>query len=366
MKPQLILLILSILFYGCAENSNKAPEAYNKSLLKSIDSLAQSYAANGFSGEILVAGKNGLIIHKGYGKNKNAGDTTTAFWIASTTKFFTAVCILHLQEEGKLSENDSIKKYFPGLPADKIQITIRHLLEQTSGLSSTFIAEGIVNRDSAAAEILKQGLLSQPGKHFNYANDNYILLAAIIEKVSGNTWENYVKEVILIPSGMNHTGFWGNEGEPGIKIDDMNDSIRYQPFYKKIFLNNKTFTNWGQKGASGIFSTSSDIYKMILAINAGKIFNENSRNLLFSPGFIVYSENDTIISYGHGCSILEVGGKVVETRLRGHGDWLHNNQVSILSNGYTVITWSKDYGPNHSILGYDLCKEIVALINKFK
>ena len=245
MKPQLILLIFSVLFFGCFESSNQELESGNKLLIESIDSLAQSYAVDGYPGEVLVADKKGLIIHKSYGKNKNANDTTTAFWIASTTKFFTAICILQLQEEGKLSESDYIKKYFPGLPKDKTPITIQHLIEQTSGLSSTFISEGMENRDSAVTEILKQKLLSPAGKEFNYANDNYILLAAIIEKISGTTWENYIKEKILIPSGMKHTGFWGNEDKLEIKIDEVNDSIRYQPFYKKISHNDKPFVNRG-------------------------------------------------------------------------------------------------------------------------
>jgi CubicO group peptidase (beta-lactamase class C family) len=365
-----LFTIASVFGAGCSKlQSEKSKEEIqvNHALYKAIDSIAKHYVRNlNYSGVVLVADTTRIVLQKAYRSVRISEDTVTAFWIASGTKFMTAVCILRLHQEGKLSENDPIQKYFPALPLDKQGITIRNLLEQTSGLSSSFVSEGIEGREIAVSEILKQELLSPAGRQFNYSNDNYILLAAIIEKVTGESWEKYVKKTILQPAQMNHTGFWGYEHQAQVFIDSINDSIRFQPLFTKIFRNGKPYPNWGQKGATGIFSTTGDLLTMFRSIQSGNILNDSCRQILLHRGFPVSSENDSTLSYGHGCSILKAGTNVYEVRLRGHGDWLHNHQASILSNGYTIITWAKDHGPNQAILGYNLCKDIVAAIRSYK
>jgi CubicO group peptidase (beta-lactamase class C family) len=140
-----------------------------------IDRYLSAASAFGFSGAVLVADREGIVLRKGYGlANDSTGQPITAstvFDMGSMVKQFTAAAILLLESEGKLSTNDPLSRFFPGVPDDKRNITLHQLLTHTSGLVSDVAGDySGVGRDSALGLAFRAPLVSQPGLAFNYSN----------------------------------------------------------------------------------------------------------------------------------------------------------------------------------------------------
>ena len=161
-----------------------------------------------------------FIYRRGYGMaNLEHGIPLTShsiFRIGSTSKQFTAMCIVLLEEEGRLSLDDNLKKYFPKMPDYAESITIRHLLHHTSGIRDYLTLmrlAGIRNDDyltdpEVVDLIVRQKELNfLPGEEFLYSNSGYFLLAEIVERVTGDSMRVYAKEKIFDPLGMTHTHF---------------------------------------------------------------------------------------------------------------------------------------------------------------
>ncbi len=175
--------------------------------------LRQRAAAGQFSGVALVARNGTPLLDAGYGMaDRQAGipnTPQTKFCIASIGKLFTAVAIAQLAEQHKLSFSDTIGKYLTGFsPAVADRVTIAELLDMTSGLGD--VALGSANPPAALAGMIKlierEPLQFQPGSRFSYSNDGYIVLGAIIQAVTGQSYDSYVRQHVLSPAGMAHTG----------------------------------------------------------------------------------------------------------------------------------------------------------------
>lgn len=186
------------------------------------------------------------------------------------------------------------------------------------------------------------------------------MLAAIIEKSSGIKYESYLRSSIFDKAGMTHSNFWGDTAT----VDPVNDSAQYQLFYSKIFKNGKTFENWNNKGAAGISSTTSDLYRMLTFLTRGRLLKSDMLQELFMPRVEIDNTNDTILSYGYGWAIVHSKKQVVETRHRGRGDWMHNNSIYLLPDGVIVIAWSKDSGPNTNNWSTEVCNRIIKEISR--
>lgn len=209
MKICLIPLLLILTITGKAQDSRKLAAFFVR-----LEKTRQ------FSGNVLVA-KNGKVIYRGaFGyadfKTHLRNQPNTAFPIASMSKTLTATAILQLAEQGKLAVSEPVFYYLAGFPYP--DVTIKHLLSHTSGLPpyNAFFepiltkepGRVITNADFLPAAIAnKPALIYQPGSSGNYDNINYLILALIIEKVSGETYSGYIQEHILQPAGMTHTRF---------------------------------------------------------------------------------------------------------------------------------------------------------------
>ena len=174
----------------------------------------------GFAGVVLVAKGGAPIFAEGFGlADREQGlrwTPATVSCIGSITKQFTGAAILKLEEDKKLSVADPIGLYFEDVPADKAQITLHHLLTHSSGLSDP---EDIDDFDPVPLaeylrKVLSQPLLFAPGPDTPTRNANFSLLGAIIEKLSGMSYEAFVRERLFLPSGMYETGYllpaWGD------------------------------------------------------------------------------------------------------------------------------------------------------------
>ncbi len=192
---------------------------FGQSKQKAIDAFFTALAKNQqFSGNILVIEKNKIVYEKSFGYT----DYTTqspitpgiTFPIASITKILTATAILQLSEKGRLAITDPVTQYLPEFPYPAI--TLKHLLSHTSGLPpyNAFFdkyrkenpAKIFTNKDFIHGMLAnKQPLIYQPGEKGNYDNINFIVLALVVEKVSGMDYKNYIEKNILRPAGMYNT-----------------------------------------------------------------------------------------------------------------------------------------------------------------
>jgi len=184
---------------------------------QAIDTLIQETYPPTEPGAAVIVVKNGqTIFRKGYGMaNLEFGmpiEPDMVFRIGSVTKQFTAVAILMLVEQGKLSLDDSVTKFLPDYPTQDYLITVKHLLTHTSGIKSyTSMPEWIPlwRKDFAVQELIDffkyQPMESAPGKRWAYNNSGYVLLGAIIEKVTGQTYSEFIQQSIFGPLGMEHS-----------------------------------------------------------------------------------------------------------------------------------------------------------------
>ncbi|MEP6732884.1 MAG: serine hydrolase domain-containing protein [bacterium] len=168
----------------------------------------------GFSGVVRVSVGGSTVLHKGYGMaNREARipfARTTIVQIGSNTKDFTVVALLQLVQRGRLHWNDSLFKFFPDMPADKRAITLAQIVDHRAGFPD-FVGEAgdfePVGREEFLARVMKRPLVNQPGTKEAYSNAGYSVLAAIIERVSGVSYDVYVHDHIFAPLGMTNTGF---------------------------------------------------------------------------------------------------------------------------------------------------------------
>jgi len=292
--------------------------------------LTKATSEVGFSGAVLVARGEGILLHEGYGwadlKKTSPVKAETKFYIASITKQFTAAAVLKLEEMGRLSVRDTISKYLKDVPPDKAGITVHHLLTHTSGLAQNYAADGIDNREEAVRAILRGPLKSSPGELFRYTNDGYNLLAVIVEIASGQTYEAFLRRRLLRPAGMSRTGFWGEVPAKG------EQPVAQAP--REISQKIKS-PNWGFRGATGMYSTAGDLYKWHRALSANKVLKSVGREKLMAP-HVATARGD----YGYGWFISQAnrGPKVVWTA--GTEGFGHNAIIKTYPDGTVIIVTS--------------------------
>jgi CubicO group peptidase (beta-lactamase class C family) len=294
MKPKIIFtLVACVLLVASAFGQKNNETIKNNKTTKGeigekFDTLLRRYTQYGFSGTVLVAQGGKVVLNRGYGMaNKELGLSNTpetVFAIGSLTKQFTAAAVLKLEEKGKLKTHDLISKYLGNMPADKTDITIHHLLTHTSGLvSDSANAQFPMDTRNAYVEAVK-GMKprSKPGEKYFYSNVGYNLLAAIVEKVSGLAFEDYLQKNLFKPAGMKNSGFAGKEfWKETVK------SVGYEP--AAIGSGNVSkaekpkVSNWSDQGAGGVLTTTGDLYKWHLALKKDKILSAASRKKLYTP-----------------------------------------------------------------------------------
>lgn len=300
LKPLLIILISALVF----ENHALCRARNVKSQLDNyIDAACKNWS---FQGSILVVYDGEILLNKGYGHANftfdEANTPQTKFFIGSITKQFTAVAILRLNDRGDLNLNDPITKYLPDYPhktGDKI--TIHYLLSHTSGIPNyTDVPSVIINRTnwispSSLMELFKNEPLEfEPGSAFSYSNSNYILLGAIVEKITGQSFEAFLHRDILRPLEMFNTGYARREaGVPG-RADGYTLDNRMVP----VSALPVSFSVLHTAGA--LYSTTEDLLLWDKALHGNKLLSRESKRAMFTPYFG---------NYGYGWVIEERYGR---------------------------------------------------------
>jgi CubicO group peptidase (beta-lactamase class C family) len=205
-----------------ASSSQAGPPSIGAPDLARMEQIVQSYvAAKQFMGSVLVARGNDLLLDKGYGFADLEWDVpnspTTKFRLGSLTKQFTAASVLLLEERGKLSVNDPVRKYMPDAPAAWNKITIFHLLTHTSGIPNFTSFPDYASREpfpatpeQLVARFRDKPLDFEPGEKWNYSNSGYVLLGYLIEKISGENYAKFVRKNIFTSLGMKDSGYDSN------------------------------------------------------------------------------------------------------------------------------------------------------------
>ncbi len=274
-----------------------------------LDAIARAQHDSGFSGVTLVARGDSVLFERAYSPlNGKPLTLNSKFNIGSMTKGFTAAAILRLRSQHRLSFSDPLSRFFPHAPEQKRDITVFHLLTHTSGLAEHSAGTGIMRREGAVTAILSQRLEYPPGTHYRYADDDYQLLAAIIEVASGETWDRYIERELLTPARMRSTTFQGGD--------------------------------WGHKGANGMRSTARDIYRWLTGIHDAQLFGRAESRELESPLMHVRSEPPFEIHYGYGTRLYVRNGRVAEVMHSGSGDGRNTSIARALSDGTVVIVLS--------------------------
>ncbi len=328
--------------------STQPSQSANNSLSNTIDAEVKQFVDKGFSGAVLVARNNKIILNKAYG-NAAATKANPAFWIASNSKSFVAAAILKLQEQRKLSVNDPLTKFLDDVPADKQDITIHHLLTHTSGLPRKYFADGITEREKAVKAILSLPLGWKVGEGYHYSNDGYSLLAVIVEIASKRSFEDYLRKEILIPAKFNNTGLWGFENTTRLTpVANVKNTEKVRP---TIYKTGKSVANWGYRGATGIYSTTEDLYKWMLLLEKNKILNLTSREQLWGKQALVSRISPTEEHfYGYGWGVRFKNGKRIYMRHTGDEDWLgHNGVMCLYENGDAYVVLSNAGAPNNEM-----------------
>ncbi|TPG38421.1 serine hydrolase domain-containing protein [Flavobacterium pectinovorum] len=270
------------------------------------------FAINDFSGTVLVSKNDSVVFKKAYGfanyewKVKNTIDSK--FSLASVSKQFTAVAILQLAENKKLSLQDPLNKYFADFPkGDKI--TLKMMLTHNSGLQMDFdelyLSKTNLDKDSVYTYLTKKPLLFEPGTSTAYSNIGYYLLGRIIEKVSGQSYSEFLKENIFNKAKMYNSGVSNND----VIVDKMTQ-LYYLDNYK---LNKNPYINWNfNLGHDGVYSTVEDLNLWNKALFDSQILlSEASKKEMFTSynkqnfGFGVvinpfYNQNHQLIAHDGG------------------------------------------------------------------
>lgn len=295
-----------------------------------IDSIFQKkYKLGNFNGNVLIA-QNGVVLYEkqfGYAqiKEKDTLRPESKFQLASLSKTFTSVAILKLVEAGKISLDDSVKKFFPDFPYSKI--LIRTLLCHRSGLPNYayVLTDSVrkVNRFPSNADILrwynvvKPKLYNTPDRYFSYSNTNFSLLASIVEKVSGLSFENYLNQNIFKPLGMHNT----------FLATSKNDSLNiyrtagYQ-YNRKLIKDNFDDV----VGDKGVYSTTEDLFKWYKALNGTCLLRSETLKEAFLPRSF---EKRGIKNYGYGFR-MHVDEATSKAKYIYHTGWWK---------GYNTLMW---------------------------
>ncbi len=261
-----------------------------------------------FMGSVLVVKDNKTLINQGYGfadlEWNIPNSSSTKFRLGSLTKQFTAASIMLLQERGKLSIDDPVSKYMPDAPAAWSKVTLYNVLTHTSGIPSfTGFPDYRASewKDTNPAELVARfrdkPLDFEPGTKFFYSNSGYVLLGYLIEKISGQSYADFLQQNIFTPLGMNDTGIDSNAAILPQRAQGYRPSPRGIEHDGYISMTIPF-------SAGALYSTTGDLLKWEQGLFGGKVIKPESLAKMTTP-----FKKD----YGFGISIRTSAGHKLVT-----------------------------------------------------
>lgn len=278
LKIYLFFIVLSSLSFGANAQTTSS---------KVQKILENAYAKGEFSGVVLAARGDQILFRGAVGEAnrewKIPNSISTKFRICSVTKQFTAMLVMQLVEAGKINLDKSVADYLPDFRRDTAsRIKIRSLLNSASGLP-VFPDEFYVSEDAKTAnatfvigKYLQGDLSFEPGEKFNYNNGDFVILGAIIERVSGKSYEQNLREKILQPLGMKNSGLLKNE--------TVVENLARGYSFKDGKFTNESFVQIQNFGAAGVmYSTVEDLLLWDKALLSDKLLSKRFTDEMFTP-----------------------------------------------------------------------------------
>lgn len=302
MKKLLAILLCLVLLISSAACAADAPQVSEPTettgpvitdeVKAKLDAVLQQYNYQG----IVYLTHNGNVVYQSVSGTNDMGDPLTIdspMYICSISKQFCAVAIVMLRDQGKLSLDDTLDKYFPEYTIGK-DITLKHLLTMRSGICSDYtqvLENPELYADKAPEEIntemmewiFSQPLNFEPDTKFEYSNINYILLSYVVEMVSGQSYEDFIRQNIFQPLGMTHSGFCNEV------LDHPDWGLTYDNLYPGAALGDQP------QGCGDIVTTAADLDIWMTALKSGQVVSEESYREMTTN----YCA-DLGISYGYG------------------------------------------------------------------
>ncbi|MGS2726848.1 serine hydrolase [Psychroserpens sp. BH13MA-6] len=310
-KQLALVCLISACFFSCKSDTkatisaNEITDTYAH-FISDMDSLGIA------TGNILVYDQGKVIFKSSRGlRSINPIDSLSLddqFRLASVSKQFTGMAIMKLKEAEKLDYDQNVQTILTDFPYDNI--TIRHLLYHTSGLTDyeRLIAENFVKSDTTKTyilgndEILKEfyrvdpPLDFQPGDKWEYSNTGYMVLASIVEKVSGQHFRTFLKEQITEPLGMTNTTLYKYQQQADPNMPNRVFGYRKKLNQEDLELNDYDIVN-DVRGDGGIYSTLDDLYKWNMALVNHTIISKDYLDEAWTPGTL---NNGEVTEYGFG------------------------------------------------------------------
>jgi D-alanyl-D-alanine carboxypeptidase len=313
------LLLLAL----AADPDPELPKTFD---LPAVDAyVAAQVKAKGFVGLSVAVMRDGEIVFaKGYGKRsieKNLPvEPDTAFAVGSITKQFTCACVFLLAEQGKLSIDDPVSKFYPHLTRAK-DVTLRDLMNHTSGYPDYYPLDFLDRRmlkpittDALLKEYAGGKLDFEPGSRFSYSNTGYILLGGVVEKVSGESFSAFVEKHLLKPQKMTHSRFGSAEG------------LSAATGYTAFALGDPEPATAEAAGwidaAGGLWASASDLLRWDLALTTGKVLKPESYKAMTAPRTL---STGKVSNYGGGLGIAQLDGDTVLQHTGGVSGFVSGN-----------------------------------------
>ena len=274
------------------------------------DKTFTGLSRNGMNGVVLYAEQGEVVYERAFGwrdlskRQKDSLRVDDAFQLSSDSKMFTAEAIMLLKADGKLDYDDEVRKYIPEFPYEGV--TIRHLLHHRSGLPryDSMADEFWPDRKKPFSNEAMIAMLAEkkpepygtPGGGYFYNNINYALLASVVERVSGQHFEDFMRERIFEPCGMTHSYIYSMRDDAEVSLF-MPVEVHGHDMYRRGPVKAQNDYLNGVMGDKIMFSTVEDLYKYNLALDGGLLLPDSLQNEAFVPGSEKWKNDE---NYGFG------------------------------------------------------------------
>lgn len=321
--------------------------------------VAKRASENKFSGVVLIAKDDKILLHVAHGLAERSfnvpNNLNTKFNLASVGKMFTATAIAQLVKQGKISYEDKLIKHLPDFPnkAAAEKITIHQLLTHTAGMGTLFDSPGYERlrryRSSwdEVSAFADEPLFFEPGASWRYSNAGYVTLGAVVERVSGMNYIDYVRENIFKPLGMNDTdSFAHDEVVPNLSVlyvQSPDDPLGIEPFVADYIL-----AGYRGNAEGGGYSTTLDLLKFARSYRTGKLLGAEAQRVIDTPK--VDEDGGGKNLWGYGVKQTISNGEIV----RGHSGGGRTHLQILWDSGYTVIVQTNTVPPSVTVLSNEI------------